>query len=64
MLNNLWQWWQALSLKEGVLFLFWVMLGISFVYWICIRIYMKGHEDGWAKGYVRGKAVASERHFD
>jgi hypothetical protein len=27
-------------------------------------IYKRGYQDGWAKGYVRGKIVQSERFID
>ena len=64
MWSELWAWWQGLSLKEGMIVVFYFMIIVSMIYWYGLKQYDKGHQDGWKKGYDRGKAVASERHFD
>jgi len=59
------KWWNALSAGEqigygfGILFITGLIVAYLFT-----EIYRRGYEEGWAKGYVRGKTVASERHID
>ncbi len=50
-----------IRLVELALYCFLFVLG---VYTIGVIIKEKGYKEGWADGYRRGKAVASERHFD
>ena len=64
MFNDLWHWWQSLSLKDGMIVVFYFMLVVLMIYWYGLKNYDKGLKDGWKKGYDRGKAVASERHID
>ena len=41
-----------------------LFVGLLMAWWVIIKIYEKGYQDGWAKGYVRGKVVQSERLID
>jgi hypothetical protein len=45
-----------------------ICLGLFVVFWIMyagiISIYQRGYQNGWAKGYTRGKVVQSERLVD
>jgi hypothetical protein len=50
-----------IRLVELALYCFLFVLG---VYTMGVIIKEKGYKEGWADGYRRGKAVASERHFD
>jgi hypothetical protein len=50
-----------IRLVELAIYCFLFVLG---VYTIGVIIKEKGYKEGWADGYRRGKAVASERHFD
>jgi hypothetical protein len=42
----------------------WLFIVMLLIYWAGVKIYEKGYQDGWAKGYVRGKVVQSERYID
>ena len=42
----------------------WLFVGLLLLWYVAIKIYEKGYQDGWAKGYVRGKVVQSERLID
>ena len=42
----------------------WLFVGLLLVWYVASKIYEKGYQDGWAKGYVRGKVVQSERFID
>lgn len=64
MWNNLVSWFNALSLKEGTLLLFWVILAIVMVYSYGQNKYQKGHKDGYSRGVRVGKVIASERYID
>jgi len=50
-----------IRLVELGLYCFLFVLG---VYTIGVYIKEKGYKEGWADGYRRGKAVASERYID
>jgi hypothetical protein len=62
MLNS---WWNAQSAGEQIAygFIAFFILGLIAAQFT-LKTYRKGFEEGWAKGYVRGKTVASERPFD
>ena len=42
----------------------WCFLFVLSAYTIGVFIKEKGYKEGWADGYSRGKAVASERNID
>jgi hypothetical protein len=59
------KWWNSLTAGEQIGYGFGILFitGLIVAYFV-VEIYRRGYEEGWAKGYVRGKTVASERHID
>lgn len=56
--------WNDMSLKDAAILSIWITMAVAMIYWYGLKQREKGYREGWAKGYVRGKTVQSERLID